>query len=291
MRSITIYSDHVDNQLSSQFTYENHVLTTPKNIQYQEPIKINIDKELVEEFKIIVSENTSIKIILEILNKENDAHNYSLNLIGKRNSHTKYLLVSEIESKGAVINHLFEAGRDAKLDLVGGFVSNVLDAKMHIDLNAEGAEVKVRAVAVSSDENIQNIDVSITHKAPNTFGDMTNIGIANKKGKIVLNGVEKIEKGMKQANAFQTLKGIITSDQAIVEVNPILLIDEYDVKAGHGATIGKIEEDQLYYLMSRGLNRKEAEKLVINGFLKPVIDEIEDESLRERFVALANARI
>jgi len=96
---------------------------------------------------------------------------------------------------------------------------------------------------------------------------------------------------MKQANAFQTLKGIITSDLAIVEVNPILLIDEFDVKAGHGATIGKIEEESLYYLMSRGLSRVEAEKLIINGFLKPVIDEIDDEPLRERFVGLVNSRI
>jgi Fe-S cluster assembly protein SufD len=149
----------------------------------------------------------------------------------------------------------------------------------------------MRAVAVSSDENKQNIDVLIIHQAPNTIGDMTNIGIANKKGKIVLNGVEKIEKGMKNANAFQTLKGVITSDQAIVEVNPILLIDEFDVKAGHGATIGKIEENQLYYLMSRGLTQTQAEKLIINGFLKPVVDEIDDEPLKERFIHLVNSRI
>ena len=162
---------------------------------------------------------------------------------------------------------------------------------MHVDLVGEGAEVNMRAIALSSDNHIQNIDVLIVHKAPNTYGNMTNIGIANKSGKIILNGVEKIEKGMKNANAFQTLKGIITSDKAVVEVNPILLIDEYDVKAGHGATIGKIEEEQLYYIQSRGLTRAEAEKLIINGFLQPIIDEIDDEPLRERFVSLVNSRI
>ena len=61
---------------------------------------------------------------------------------------------------------------------------------------------------------------------------------------------------MKNSNAYQSLKGIIGSDRAVIEVNPILLIDEYDVKAGHGATIGKLDEFSLYYLMSRGLNRK-----------------------------------
>lgn len=291
MREIVIENQAIQTKLPKDFVYDNYTLTIPKNITFQDPIKITILDDHNESLKIVVSENTSIKIILEVHNDTLDASAYHFDLLAKKNSHVKYLLVSELKSKKGLVEHYFTAERDAKLDLLGGFVSDVLDAKMHVDLIGEGSEVKMRAVAVSSDENKQNIDVLIIHKAPNTIGNMTNIGIANKKGKIILNGVEKIEKGMKNANAFQTLKGIITSDQAIVEVNPILLIDEYDVKAGHGATIGKIEEDVLYYLRSRGLNQTEAEKLIINGFLKPVIDEIDDEPLKERFVNLVNSRI
>jgi len=291
MKELMIQKQSIQNTLPKNFEFNQNELIIPKNIQFQEPIKITIESDHMESFKIVVSESTSIKIILEIRHVSKDEHIYNIDLIAKNNSHVKYLLVGEIESSKSTINHKFTAHRDAKLEIIGGFVSNVLDARMHVDLVEEGAEVKMRAVAVSSDDNFQNIDVYITHKAPNTFGDMTNIGIANKRGKIILNGIEKIEKGMKHANAFQTLKGIITSDQASVEVNPILLIDEYDVKAGHGANIGKIEEDVLYYLMSRGLNKKEAEKLIINGCLQPVIDEIDDEPLRERFVNLVNSRI
>ena len=291
MKELIIKKDLIESTLPSNFLFNQTKLIIPKNIQYQDPIKITIEIDQLEAFNIIVSESTSIKIILEIRNVQLDEHIYNLSLTAKANSQVKYLLVSEIESNKSVINHQFTAHKDSKLELITGLVSNVLDAKMHIDLVGEGADVKMRAVAISSDDNIQNIDVFMTHKAPHTFGDMTNIGIANKRGKIILNGVEKIEKGMKQANAFQTLKGVITSDLASVEVNPILLIDEYDVKAGHGATIGKIEEDVLYYLMSRGLTKKESEKLIINGFLKPVIDEIDDEPLRERFVSLVNSRI
>lgn len=291
MKELILKKDVIESTLPSNFIFNQTELIIPKNIQYQDPIKVTIEIDQLEAFNIIVSESTSIKIILEIRNVQLDEHIYNLSLTAKANSQVKYLLVSEIQSNKSVINHQFTAHKDSKLELITGLVSNVLDAKMHIDLVGEGADVKMRAVAVSSDDNIQNVDVYMTHKAPHTFGDMTNIGIANKRGKIILNGVEKIEKGMKQANAFQTLKGIITSDLASVEVNPILLIDEYDVKAGHGATIGKIEEDVLYYLMSRGLTKKESEKLIINGFLKPVIDEIDDEPLRERFVSLVNSRI
>ena len=291
MRDIVIKNHEIQTKLPKDFIYENQKLIIPKNIQYQEPIKITIQDDNNESLEIVVSENTGIKIILELSSKEVTPNNYKFNLIAKQNAQVKYLLVSELASKKALVEHYFTAERDAKLELIGGFVSDVIDAKMHVDLIGEGAEVKMRVVAVSSDDNKQTIDVLIIHKAPNTFGDMTNIGIANKRGRILLNGVEKIEKGMKHANAFQTLKGIIMSDQAIVEVNPILLIDEFDVKAGHGATIGKIAEDALYYLRSRGLTQREAEKLIINGFLKPVIDEIDDEPLKERFAHLVNSRI
>jgi Fe-S cluster assembly protein SufD len=291
MKEIIIKNHEVDSKLPKDFIYKDQRLTIPKNTTYQDPIKITIEDDNNESLEIVVSENTSIKIILELASKDQNENTYKLNLVAKPNSQVKYLLISELESKKALLEHYFTAERDSKLDLIGGFVSNVLEAKMHVDLVGEGAEVRMKAVAVSSDDHKQTIDVLIIHKAPNTFGNMTNIGIANKRGRIVLNGVEKIEKGMKHANAFQTLKGIITSDQAIVEVNPILLIDEYDVKAGHGATIGKIAEDQLFYLRSRGLTNAEAEKLIINGFLRPVIDEIDDEPLRERFVHVVNQRI
>lgn len=291
MESIIIKNKEILTDIPKDFIFENHKLTIPKNKQYPDPIKITLQDDNNDSLTIVVSENTSIKIILEVASKDALENNYKLNLIAKENSHVKYLLVSELASEKALLEHYFTAERFASLDLIGGFVSNVIEAKMHVDLVGEGAEVNMRAVAVSSDNHKQTIDVLIVHKAPNTYGNMTNIGIANKQGKIILNGVEKIEKGMKNANAFQTLKGIITSDEAVVEVNPILLIDEYDVKAGHGATIGKIEEDQLYYLQSRGLNRKEAEKLIINGFLQPIIDEIDDEPLRDRFVNLVNSRI
>ncbi len=291
MREIVIKDHQLKSQLPKDFIFENQKLIIPKNIHFENPIKITIEDDNNEHLEIVVSENTGIKIILEVASKDIKENSYRFKLTAKQNSQVKYLLVSELGSNQGLLEHHFSAERDAKLDLIGGFVSNILDAKMHVDLLGEGAEVKMRAIALSSQENIQKIDVLIVHKAPNTFGDMTNIGIANQKGKIILNGVEKIEKGMKHANAFQTLKGIITSDQAVVEVNPILLIDEFDVKAGHGATIGKIQEDVLFYLRSRGLTQKQAEKMIINGFLKPVIDEIDDEPLKERFVHLVNSRI
>ena len=69
-----------------------------------------------------------------------------------------------------------------------------------------------------------------------------------------------------------------------LDANPLLLIDEYDVEASHGAAIGKIDEEQLYYLMSRGLTLKVAESLIISGFLSPVLNILSTDALKQDFI-------
>ena len=89
---------------------------------------------------------------------------------------------------------------------------------------------------------------------------------------------------MKRSVARQQNKGIVLGVNARLDANPLLLIDEYDVEASHGAAIGKIDEEQLYYLMSRGLTHKNAQRLIISGFLSPVISLMTTKELIEDFV-------
>ena len=112
-----------------------------------------------------------------------------------------------------------------------------------------------------------------------------------KTGIIKINGVGQIEQGMNGSAAFQTLKGVITDDRAQIDVNPILIIDEHDVTAGHAATVGKMEEEVIFYLRSRGITLQDAQRLIINGYLQPIIDEIDDDLIKENVIKLVNERI
>lgn len=281
----------VSTNLPNGFTFNNHIITIDKNKQYTEPIKITLQDDNNEHLVINVGQSTEVKLILELHSSDKDKNNYDFVLNTGANSKVEYLVVADLMSNDCLLNHTFNVAKDSHLDLLGGFVSNVLNSKMHVKLNGEGGSVDIKAIAISSDYHFQNIDVLIEHFAPNTYGEMTNVGVVNKHGQIILNGIEKIHKGMKGVSAFQTLKGITTSDDAKLEVNPVLLIDEHDIKAGHGATIGKLQDEMLFYLMSRGITRAESEKLVIMGFLQPVINQIKDIPLQERFIELVNLRI
>ena len=288
---ITLVLENQSIQTQLPIIYQDNQLVFPEKTQFSEPIKLEIKDANVKMLDIIIGKLSEVKLIIELSSEELASNAYHIHLKALDASIVKYMIVGQLKSKDGHIYQNISLHKDAQLDIIGSFLSDRLVAEIKTDLLGEGARVNLRTIAVSSQTHNQTIDAHITHRAPNTYGDMTNIGIVNEQGTIVLNGIEKIEKGMKNANAYQTLKGIILSDEAICEVNPILLIDEYDVKAGHGATVGKIEADQLYYLMSRGLSQKDAERLIINGFLQPIIDEIDDESLKERFIEQTYKRI
>jgi Fe-S cluster assembly protein SufD len=91
----------------------------------------------------------------------------------------------------------------------------------------------------------------------------------------------KIEKGNSKSSCQQSNKGIILSQAADIKVVPTLLIDEYDVEASHGAAIGRIDDNQLFYLLSRGLNETQAKNLIISGYINPFIHKIKNEVVEE----------
>lgn len=95
--------------------------------------------------------------------------------------------------------------------------------------------------------------MTLEHLAPHTYGDMDNYGIVKSKASLIIDGVGRIYKGMSGSDTHQTNKIIVFDEGCKAQANPYLYIDEYDVKASHGASVGKIDEDHLYYLMSRGL--------------------------------------
>lgn len=282
----------VSNDIGNNITLKDNKLTIPKNTQIKDAIKISLINDSGEQLKFVVEENSDVNILLEVVDESKGESSYNIDFETKANTNVKYLLIANLESENANINHDFKIGRDSNTHIMAGLVSEVLTAKLNVEIIGQGANVNIRAIALSNDNHDQKIDVYMHHRAPHTNGDMTCIGIAGGNGKVILNGIEKIDNGMKHCNVYQTLRGIITSDDSRIEVNPILLIEEYDLYgAGHAATVGKLDQEALYYLMSRGLTKRDSEKLIINGFVKPLLDEIEDEELNAKFSELVNKRI
>lgn len=283
---------NVTNQtLPSGVTFHDNTLKLLKKSRFQDTLTFKLQNRALTNLNIIVEESVEAKIILELTDQDLSDVTYDVFLELKDNAQVKFLLLTEVQSKNAIFNFKSSSLRDSNMEFIGGFINNVMDAKLYLDLNGKGASLKVRTITVSSTDHSQKLDIHMTHYAPFSSAEMTNIGIAGHNGIIKINGVGQIEQGMNGSAAFQTLKGIITNDLAQIDVNPILIIDEHDVTAGHAATVGKMEEEVLFYLRSRGLSLIEAQRLIINGYLQPIIDEVDDELIKENVIKIVNERI
>ena len=156
-------------------------------------------------------------------------------------------------------------------------------SKIKYRLLEEEASAKLRLASLSKEKENKHYEMTLEHLAPHTYGDMDNYGIVKSKASLIIDGVGRIYKGMSGSDTHQTNKIIVFDEGCKAQANPYLYIDEYDVKASHGASVGKIDEDHLYYLMSRGLSKQDAMHLVTYGYFLPVLEFISVESLKERF--------
>lgn len=136
-----------------------------------------------------------------------------------------------------------------------------------IVLEGPGAEVSVFGAFQAEKSEIINVQVIIHHKAPHTRAETTLRGVARDRGQIKFLGRIIIEENCGNTNSFLTERVLLLSDSANAECIPDLEILSDDVKCSHAASITKIPEEQLFYLMSRGIGRREAEELIVAGFL------------------------
>ncbi|MEE0126268.1 MAG: SufD family Fe-S cluster assembly protein, partial [Enterococcus faecalis] len=144
---------------------------------------------------------------------------------------------------------------------------------------------------ISAGKQTQGIDTRVTNKAPHSIGHILQHGVIRERGTLTFNGIGHILKGAKGADAQQESRVLMLSDKARGDANPILLIDENEVTAGHAASVGRVDPEEMYYLMSRGLRKEEAERLVIRGFLGSVITAIPVKEVQNEFVEVIEGKL
>lgn len=143
-----------------------------------------------------------------------------------------------------------------------------------ISLVGDYSTGNINLVTVGKKESIQNFTSKITHHGKHSTGNIEQRGVVYDKATVVFNGIGNILYDATKSDAQQTTKLLILGGKARVDANPILLIDEDDVTAGHAASVGKIDEMQMYYLLSRGISKQAALKLIVLGFLKGILPNL-----------------
>lgn len=146
--------------------------------------------------------------------------------------------------------------------------------KLVSHLNGEGAVSHANIMAMTHHKQTQGFMTNMVNRGRHSLGHIYQRGVILNHSTLVFNGIGQIIKGARGSDAQQESRVLMLSRRARGDANPLLLIDENDVTAGHAASVGRVDENQMYYLMSRGLSEKLARELVIRGFMGNVLAEI-----------------
>lgn len=169
-------------------------------------------------------------------------------------------------------------GQNAKFDVVFADFSNAnISLIAQVNLNENGASCNWHLATLSNKEFLKKFDVSFTHVVGHTNALMDNYGVARDNSQITFTGISHIKEHAVQSVTAQNAKIIVFDKSARGVASPILKIDENDVQASHGAVVGQLNEDHLFYLMSRGLSNQEARALITLGYLQPISKEFSEK--------------
>lgn len=243
---------------------------------------INENKEYLipndTDINILVKENINASLI------EKNDKNRNIKIEFENNSSIKYISIDLSNSS----NKEIKLAKNNNLNMVlANFNGGNKDLKIYLD--DEESNLDIKSIIMMKD-NDDKEKIEVYHNAKNTTSKIENY-ITSNKAKIDVDVIGKIKKGMSNSNCVQKSRGIILTNDAKIKVMPVLLIDEFDVSANHGAAIGKIDEEGLYYLMSRGISKKDAEMLIIKGFLSPILSSLSNEELKDEILKLQDDRL
>ena len=172
--------------------------------------------------------------------------------------------------------------RDAKVEVVVLAMPGVsCDLKMDVRLAGEGAEANIFGAYVCGAQENVRIAVDMHHDLPHCNSRQLFKGIAGGTSRVDFYGKIIVAQDAQRTEAYQENHNILLSDGAKVDTKPQLEIYADDVKCSHGATIGRLNEEEQFYMRSRGITLEDAKVLQMISFIAPVLENIPDESYRE----------
>ncbi len=183
-------------------------------------------------------------------------------------------------------------GRDAQLDWVQGTMGSTLTkAFLEIELDGKGANGRMSGFFFADKEQLFDLDTQQNHNAPLTTSDLLFKGAAKDEARTVWQGMIKSLPKMQKIDGFQACRNLVLSDNARMDGIPGLEIEADDVKCSHAATFGTLEQEPIFYLMSRGISQSEAQLMVIDGFFDELLERVPFERVRERLKEAIETKI
>jgi Fe-S cluster assembly protein SufD len=271
----------------------------PKGVELEKPLYVQVTSaggSLYWRMVVIADEGARFSLIEDLGSAAGDTVAYTnavVELFVNPGAKIEYVSLQNLSRETWHFGrHKAWLERDSELDwVIGGFGSKRGKVWIENDLAGPGATSRVTGAYFADGEQHLDYDTFQEHIAPSTESDFAFKGALREKASAVWRGMIRVEQDAQKTNAYQENRNLLLSDEAHADSIPGLEIMANDVRCTHGATLGRVNREELFYLMTRGLSRAEAERLIVRGFFQDVLDRIELEPVREALGAALEARI
>lgn len=198
----------------------------------------------------------------------------------------KIIFICENETVKAKREIILQEGAEIHL-LMPDFYEGSRTLNIVTKLVGRGAKAKWNLASVSLSKDQKKFNISFAHYGADSYADMHNYGVVLDTSTLIFTGDSTIYEKVKGAETHQTARIIVFDEGSVAHADPILNIYHNDViAASHAATVGRVNAEHLYYLNSRGLTENDAKQLITKGYLMPILDHIDDEGLKDNFMAV-----
>lgn len=267
-------------------------LYVPRGVEVEVPIQsyrwLDVAGSIMPRTLVVVEEGASLAYIDEYASEggeEPALSNGAVELFVGEGANLRYV---SLQNWGRNVMHFntirSSAGKDATINsLVVSFGSQLARTNVEAGLSAPGSDSEMLGLYFTDEDQLIDHHTLQDHLAPNAHSDLLYKGALRDESLTVFSGLIRVEPGAQKTDAYQTNRNLILgTDDAMAVSLPNLEIMADDVKCSHGSTTGQVDEVELFYLMSRGIPRVEAEKLVVFGFFGEVTSRIPLKGLKEK---------
>ena len=287
--------------LNTAFAKDGFFLFVPKGVLIEKPVQVinllSSDENLMATQRnlIIAEAGSQVKIVVcdVTLSASSILYNTVSEIFAGEDALVDVYTIQNLNNLSTSINSAF-CRQQRNSNLVTGIVSlhgGLIRNNLKVTFNGEHAEANVNGISFTDKKQHVDNNTLIEHSSPNCLSNQIYKNILDDESTGAFAGRIHVARDAQQTNAFQRNNNVLLSDKARMQTKPQLIIDADDVKCSHGATVGQINEEALFFLRARGIGEKDARMMLMNAFAHEVILKINLEPLRDRIDELIEKRL
>ena len=276
------------------------VVYVPEGVDAEDvTVRAEMNSRSLFSHTLVIAEESSSVTILESIESgetDDDESRYFSNLVEIDAGENAYVQYGSLQNLAA--DTYTYALKRADIGVYGtvnwiegNLGSRLTRSDVESELNGDSAETKIVGAFFGHDDQHFDVNARVWHQAENTTADLVTRGVLDDEARSVYEGVQDVGNGAWNTSSYQRENTLMLSDDSEADASPKLIIHNHDTEASHSATVGQVDETDLFYLISRCIDPTQARNMLVEGFFVPVLDEIAVDEFREDLQELIAARL